>query len=238
MFTKSAEIYDLVYSFKDYQKESEEIKRMLLSKRAAVKSILDIGCGTAEHHKYLKGDFDIDGIDLNEKFISIAQQKNPHGTYTVANMTSFDLNKKYDAIICLFSSIGYLKTINEIEDALQSFSRHLNDKGIVIIEPWFTPKTYSGSHIGITPYDGNDIKICRVTHGHVENNFSILNFQYLLATVKEGIRHFEERHELRLTTKEEMLGAFNTAGFHAEFEERGLIGRGMYFGEKKNIPAC
>jgi len=33
MFTESADIYDLVYSFKDYKKESEEIRTAIKSKR-------------------------------------------------------------------------------------------------------------------------------------------------------------------------------------------------------------
>src|SRR6476646_6634630 len=114
MFTESAEIYDLIYSFKDYQKESEELKLILKSKSPQSKTILDIGCGTAEHHKYLKDSFAIDGIDLSEKFIATARQKNPQGSYTVADMAAFDLNKRYDVIICLFSSIGYLRTFDKI----------------------------------------------------------------------------------------------------------------------------
>ena len=73
MFTESSDIYDLVYSFKDYKKEAEEIAAVIKAKRPGCNTILDIACGTAEHHKYLKETFEIDGIDINEKFIERSQ---------------------------------------------------------------------------------------------------------------------------------------------------------------------
>lgn len=75
MFTDSSDIYDLIYSFKDYEKESNEITEIIKKVRPDCKKILDIGCGTSEHHKYLNKHFVTDGIDLNEKFIEISKQK-------------------------------------------------------------------------------------------------------------------------------------------------------------------
>ena len=64
MFTASSEIYDLVYSFKDYKKESEEITAVIKTKRPDCRTILDIACGTAEHHKYLKDNFEVTDYDF------------------------------------------------------------------------------------------------------------------------------------------------------------------------------
>lgn len=234
MFTESSDIYDLVYSFKNYKKEAEEITAILKTKRPGSKTILDIACGTAEHHKYLKDNFEIDGIDLNEKFIEIAKQKNLSGAYSVADMTKFDLYKKYDVVICLFSSIAYLRSFDSIVSSLKCFNQHLNPNGITIIEPWFTAENSLDRRIDMTTYDKEEIKICRIAHSYPENEFSILNFHYLLATTDEGVRYFQERHEIRRTSTKEMLEAFKEAHFDAMFDEKGLTGRGMYYGIKKN----
>jgi len=234
MFTESSDIYDLVYSFKDYKKEAEEIITIIKTKRPGCKTILDIACGTAEHHKYLKENFEIDGIDINEKFIEIAKLKNVNGSYRVGDMTKFDLDKKYDVVICLFSSIGYLRSFDSIVSALKCFNRHLNPNGLTIIEPWFTAENSFGSRIDMTTYDKEEIKICRISHSYPENEFSILNFHYLLGTIDKGVRYFEERHEVRRTSTKEMLEAFKEAGFDVTFDEKGLTGRGMYYGIKKN----
>ena len=234
MFTESSYIYDLVYSFKDYKKEAEEITAIIKAKRPDCKTILDIACGTAEHHKYLKENFEIDGIDINEKFIEIAKQKNLNGTYSIADMAKFDLDKKYDVVICLFSSIGYLRSFDSIVSALKCFNRHLNPKGLTIIEPWFTAENSLGSRIDMNTYDKEEIKICRIAHSYPENEFSILNFHYLVATIDTSVRYFEERHEVRRTSTKEMFEAFNETDFDVTFDEKGLTGRGMYYGIKKN----
>ncbi len=90
-----------------------------------------------------------------------ASQKNLQG-YSVADMSDFALNKKYDVVICLFSSIGYLKTFEEIVSALKCFNQHLNFNGLLILEPWFTSDNFYKGMISMTTYDKEDIKICRI----------------------------------------------------------------------------
>ena len=230
MYTDSSVYYDLIYSFKDYQKESAAIIEMIKARQPRGRTVLDVGCGTAEHHKYLKEHYEIDGIDLNEQFIQIAATKNKHGNYIVADMRSFHLGKKYDVIICLFSSIGYLKSIAEIVLALRCFKEHLNPNGLIIVEPWFTPEQYHPGKIGMLSYDQPEMKICRMTQSARQNELSQLFIHYLLATAEKGIVHFEELHELRLTTVIEMTDAFQQAGLDANYDQQGLIGRGLYFG--------
>ena len=234
MFSESSDIYDLVYSFKDYKKEAQQITAIIKAKRPACKTLLDIACGTAEHHKYLKENFEIDGIDINEKFVEIARLKNSNGSYHVCDMTKFNLDKKYDVVICLFSSIGYLRSFDSIVSALKCFNQHLNQNGLAIIEPWFTAENSLTVRMDMITYDKEEIKICRTAHSYPENEFSILNFHYLVATIDKGVRYFDERHEVRRTSTEEMFEAFEEAGFEVTFDEKGLTGRGMYYGLKKN----
>lgn len=231
MFTESADLYDLVYSFKDYKKESETIKTAIKSKRPDCKTILDVGCGTAEHHKYLTDEFIIDGLDLNEDFIKLAKVKNPTGSYHISDMTDFHLNKKFDVIICLFSSIGYVKTFENLLSTLHCFKQHLNPEGLVIVEPWFTPDQWYVGKLHMLTHEKDDIKICRMNKSEAVGNLSIINFHYLLGTPENGVRHFEERHELAMFTKDEMKKAFEENGFEVNYDEFGLIGRGMYYGE-------
>ena len=233
MFTDSSDIYDLVYSFKDYAKESDEIIQSIKSKNSTCKSILDVGCGTSEHHKYLSKYFTIDGLDLNEKFIKISKQKNLQGNYFVENIIDFNLNKQYDVITCLFSSIGYLETTYEIVSALKCFSNHLKPDGLIIVEPWFTKENWHNGKIGMLTYDKENIKICRINKSYLADDFSILNFEYLVGTMEHKIQYFKEEHKLRLTSKEEMISAFELANLDVTFDQQGLIGRGMYYGIKK-----
>jgi SAM-dependent methyltransferase len=233
MFTHTSHLYDKIYSFKDYEKESEDIIESICEKRLDCRTILDVGCGTAEHHKYLGQHFGVDGIDLNKEFVAIAERKNPGGRYLVANMIDFDLGTQYDVVLCLFSSIAYLATPEEMLSALKCFHRHLKPNGLAIIEPWFTKENLPEQKVHMLTHEDEDMKICRMNRSAVSGNYSIINFHYLVGTLKEGVRHFEEEHKLRLTSKDEYFDLFRKAGFEVTFEEEGLSGRGIYYAVRK-----
>ena len=106
MSSVTAEIYDAIYAFKDYAGEALKIRQLIAWERPGAKTILDVACGTGEHAKLLSADFEVDGIDLEPKFVEIARAKNPAGNFSIADMRAFDLKKRYDVVQCLFSSIG------------------------------------------------------------------------------------------------------------------------------------
>jgi SAM-dependent methyltransferase len=108
MFGKSTHLYDLAYSFKGYAAESAWVRNEVHSRVPQARSLLDVACGTGKHLEHLRGEFDCQGLDLNPEFVKLAQQRTGvrvHG----ASMDSFDIDGKFDAVVCLFSSIGYTK---------------------------------------------------------------------------------------------------------------------------------
>ena len=232
MFNESSEIYDLVYSFKDYEKESQEIKNTIHERMPTCKTILDVACGTGEHHKFLKDQYQIDGLDLNHIFLERAREKNTVGTYFHADMIQFELDKTYDVILCLFSSIGYARVQDKVINTLNCFYRHLNPNGLVVVEPWLTPEAFEEGRMDLLTYEQDDYKICRMNNSSAEGMLSKIKFHFLLGKKNEGIKHFEELHELGLFTVREMKEAFDQANFQVEFEHKGFMGRGVYYGKK------
>jgi SAM-dependent methyltransferase len=230
MFSKSAQWYDLLYQFKDYQKEADKIFTLLSKIHPEAKSVLDVACGTAEHDRYLSNHYKVDGIDLNDDFIAIAKMKNPKGHYFCSDMIDFDLNCRYDCILCLFSSIGYVKTIENVKKTLSSFKKHLNPNGFVLIEPWFGFDGWKPGTVHMLTAESKERKICRINVSEQEGSLSVLNFHYLVGT-SEGVQHYTERHELGLFSLKEMLEAFKRSGLKAKFDENGIAGRGMYIAQ-------
>src|SRR5437588_12834879 len=104
-FLESAELYDAIYHFKNYQRESERLREIISSTVPAASSLLDVACGTGAHDKFLKDHFQVDGIDLNGRYLDAARARNPAGSYVRADMTDFDLGSRYDVVTCLFSAI-------------------------------------------------------------------------------------------------------------------------------------
>lgn len=231
MFDKTAELYDLIYSFKNYEQESEQICDYIKGLKPDAKDVLDVACGTGMHASYLSRFFQVDGIDLNERFIEIAAERNPDGKFLCRDMTQFQLDKHYDIVMCLFSAIAYVGTYDALIKSLKQFKNHLNQGGIVIVEPWFAPEAWEVGRLDmLTVEDEQNNKICRMSYSAREGQTSILNYQYLIGS-SAGVVHHSERHELALFTVDEMLGAFTDAGMTCEYEPIGISGRGIYMGK-------
>lgn len=228
MFAKTAEFYDLVYSFKNYEQESSQIRDLIRGVNPSARSILDVACGTGQHAQFLAKEFAVDGIDLQPELIEVAQRKVGSGSFSVADMRSFDLGKTYDVVQCLFSSIGYLTKPEDVVSALEAFKKHLNPRGVVIVEPWFSPDVYvAGIPHMAPPVDRPDLKIVRMNVSERDGNLSRLRFQYMIAR-KEGIEHLSEDHELALYSVDEMKSFFAQAGLSVEHDPEGIFGRGLY----------
>jgi SAM-dependent methyltransferase len=227
MFDKTASYYDLIYSSKDYQREANDIQDYLVKVCPQARDILDVACGTGKHAQYLSEYYQVDGIDSNPSFIEIASARNPDGQYYCKDMMKFQLPKQYDVVLCLFSSIAYVKTFDGLVDTLGQLYNHVKASGCLIVEPWFAPDTWESGRYDMLTVEDETHKICRMSHTTREGLVSILHFQYLISSLN-GIEHYKERHELGLFTRNNMLQAFQMAGFTCEYDSVGISGRGMY----------
>src|SRR5512132_504382 len=170
MFTESAAFYDLIYStFKDYVAEVEHITGLLRRLNPQCQTVLDVACGTGEHARLLaaKG-FIVDGVDLDPAFVRIAEQKHPAGKFFTGEMSDFHLSRRYDAVLCLFSSIGYLKTLDRVSRALACFREHLAPSGILLVEPWFPPGVLDPKRIATNAGEANGVRVTRVSRVEIE----------------------------------------------------------------------
>ena len=226
MFSVTAEIYDAIYAFKDYAGEAVKIRHLIARERPGARTILDIACGTGEHARLLSPDFDVDGIDLEQKFVEIARAKNPAGNFSVADMRAFQLEKRYDVVQCLFGSIGYLLTPEDIIAALKCFRSHLAPGGVILVEPWLSAAAYKVGQL-----HKPDLKVCRMNVSKREGDISILHFHYLIAT-NERVRKAEEVHRLALVPAELMAAHFEVAGLRCAFDSVGLFDRGLFIAHR------
>jgi SAM-dependent methyltransferase len=230
VFSASAELYDLIYSgFKDYPAETARLAALIRAAHPAARRILDVACGTAEHARLLTEQygFAVDGLDLDPAFVRIARRKLPAATVYEADMSAFELPERYDVILCLFSSIGYLKTLDAVRSALERFRLHLADGGIVIVEPWFAPAALIPGRIMVNTAEARGLTVCRMSWAQIEGRLSRLHFEYLIGR-PTGIERASEVHELGLFTVEEMQQCFHGAGLDATYDPQGPSGRGLY----------
>ncbi|RYF46182.1 MAG: class I SAM-dependent methyltransferase, partial [Comamonadaceae bacterium] len=98
-------------------------------------SVLDLGCGTGRDlgHLAQKG-YRCLGIDQSEAMVQYARTTYPGVTATVGDLREFSVGERFDAIICLDSSLLYCHTDDELESCLRSCRTHLHPGGLLIAE--------------------------------------------------------------------------------------------------------
>ena len=234
MYSKSQKYYDAIYASegKDYPAEANKVRKFIQKyKQSDGNRLLDVGCGTGIHANLLSKHYQIEGLDIDPKMLSVARKNYPKILFQQGDMVNFKLKSKFDIIVCLFSAIGYVKTKSRLQRTIKNMSQHLLPGGVLLVEPWFTPNQWHPGRIYTTQVNRPDAKIVRMSHSSQKGNVSIIEFQYVIGTSK-GIERDTEFLEMGLFTKKEYLDAFRPAGLKVVHDPKGLDGRGLYIGMK------
>ena len=229
MYTKSAAYYDQLYHFMDHADLAARVRERVLERMPTARTLLDVGCGTGQHLHHLSSRFEVEGVDLNPDLLRIARERCPGVPLHEGDMTTFMLPRRYDVIICLFSSIAYVRTLERMRAAVANFARHLNPGGVALVEPWYTPETFWTDTLTGNVADHGDLKIYWMYTSRRVDRLSVLDIHYLVGQ-PSGVEHFTERHEMGLFTHAEYLTAFRDAGLEPEHEPIGIFRRGLYLG--------
>jgi ubiquinone/menaquinone biosynthesis C-methylase UbiE len=230
MFTESAEFYDAIYAAKkDYRAESAHVAAIVRDAVPGAQTLLDVACGTGEHARWLAGEdgFRVDGVDLDARLLAIAQRKLPRARFHEADMATFRLPGRYDAIVCLFSSIGYACTLERVTATLTRFREHLAPHGVIVVEPWFVPEAFTGGAIYEHTARLGDRTVTRISSSSVEGRRSRIRFDYTVEG-PSGVERMSEEHVMGLFTTVEMLDCFRAAGLVATHDPTGLTDRGLF----------
>ena len=233
IFRHRAELYDLIYHWKDYAKEAARVRELLRSEGVRQGGrVVEAACGSGSYLKELSADYELSGFDINPAILAVAQRKVPECPLFVADMRELSLERPVDAILCLFSSIGYVFPEADLERVARAFFSNLLPGGVVVVEPWLSPKPGLDGFVSQQTYDSDRLKLCRASVHRVEGDYSKIAFHWLV-TRPGGVEHFIDEHTLRLYTRGEMASAFESAGFEVRFEEEGLMpGRGLLVAKK------
>ena len=230
-----AKYYDRFYSFKDYLDEAVRLQNLIIRYlKSEGNSLLDVGCGTGLHLKHLKNDFSCTGVDVSKSMLKIARKNAKGVTFKEADMKTLKLGKQFDIIVCLLSSIGYVKTVTSLEKTIQKFSKHLKKGGLALIEPSHAKSTYVNGEPRITTYNGKEVKIARVNFTKLRQATAVLNMHILIAERGKDAKYFVDKHELGLFGINYTLKVMKAAGLKSKYLKNGLMpGRELFVGIKK-----
>jgi SAM-dependent methyltransferase len=232
MFEHTAHLYDLIYeaSGKDYASESAALDALIRERKPRARTLLDVACGTGAHLAHLRERYEVIGVDLDPAMVQEARRHLGSDVVFQGDMRSLRLGTTFDAVLCLFSSIGYVRGTDELDAAVASMAAHLNPGGVLIVDGWVRPDAWRDGIWGaIDTAEDDDVKVVRVSRSSREGSLTRLEMHHLVAT-PEGIEHVVDHHELTLFEPGSYEDAFERAGLRTEVVAGPLEHRDRYVG--------
>lgn len=228
-----ARVYDLVHQGKgkDYAREADDLADLVTTRVPGARSLLDVACGTGLHLTHLAGRFErVEGLELSLDMLAAARHRNPDTAIHHGDMSDFVLGTTYSAVTCMFSSIGHMADQSELDAALGTFAAHTEPGGVVVVEPWWFPDTFTPGYVGAAVVEAEGKTVSRVSHSRLEDGATRIDVHYLVAEPGRDIEHLSESHRITLFTRSAYELAFTRAGLDTEYLPGGPSGRGLFVG--------
>jgi len=242
---RRSDVYDAIYTaMKDYCIEASkvlDIAERITGKKAKDITLLDVACGTGLHLEYFAAWFKrVTGTDVSPEQLKAARKRLPDVNFVRSDMLTLNLGTPgflgpnpalYDVVTCLFSAIGHMQDVEQLQTAIDNMVKHLHLGGVLIVEPWLTPDIWQPGHISMETVDKDGFKVARVSRSTREGRITTLEMEHLVGA-PEGTEHYVEVMPVALFTQEEYEEAFRHAGLEVTFDPDGLSdnGRGIYIG--------
>ena len=201
-YEKFAYAYDQMMRNVNYQRWGDYIESLFSTYGCKPKTILDVACGTGALTVLLalRG-YQMTGIDRAIGMLNIAREKAEEQQLEIefhhGDMLNFQLDRKFDAILCTYDSINYASNENDLTSTFKTVSEHLEPEGLFTFDvtternivEHFHNKTFSENHQDYSYIWKNNYfyqsKMCRT---------------FLTFFIREGelFRRYEEVHQQRI----------------------------------------
>jgi SAM-dependent methyltransferase len=229
-FETIAGYYDALYvNDAEYAAEATRVRELLTRHGVPAQgALLILACGTGGHIPYFRDDYRVSGLDLSEDMLAVARRKFPDIRLHRGNLIDFALDARFDALICLYGSIGFVRTVANLRAALRRSAAHLRPGGIALITPWSTAEQFQPLVVaGAT--DRPELKVARMEQVRLkEPGLVEVTFHHLVG--RDGdVTYHRQSMELGLFARQDYVSAMTAAGLDVVQEYTGADVRGGAF---------
>lgn len=190
--------------------------RKASAERRKAPLVLDLACGTGTIAVELaRRGYRVIGLDLSEEMLAVADAKARQAGvevfFTRQDLRSFRLPEKADAAVCLFDSLNYLTSPEDLEKAFRRVAAALAAGAPFLFDlhteyrlRWYGETTFA--------YRGDDIAYIWESEYDPEKRLCTMELTLFVRQPDGRYARFEEVHEERAHTSGEVESALRRAG--------------------------
>ncbi|GIX06004.1 MAG: methyltransferase [Candidatus Poribacteria bacterium] len=218
-YRRFAYAYDRMMSNVDYDRWVRYMVELFEYYGPMPRRVLDLACGTGSIAIPLaQRGFQVTGIDRAPEMLEVAEKKAKRAgvsvEWRVGDMRNFTVEDPFDAVLCLYDSINYALTREELEAVFESVHRALVPGGLWIFDvttehnivEHFHGETFSENHPDFT-YIWKNVylrteKICRT------------ELTFFLRNESGSFDRYIELHLQKIFEVGEIKRSLDRTGFH------------------------
>jgi SAM-dependent methyltransferase len=212
-----ARYYDLIYAGKPYAGEARFVHDLL---GGGSDRLLDVACGSGRHaREFAQLGWEVTGVDYSADLLAHAAASGI--SVYEQDMRALDVpGAPFDAVTCLFDSIGYPQDNEGIVAALSGMRRHLTPGGRVAVEFLHGPAMLAHADpVRVRRFELPDGgRLLRVSETEIDATAMTMHVSYELVELAADGRfeRAEERQSNRFFAVEEMRALMALAGLRVE----------------------
>jgi SAM-dependent methyltransferase len=212
--------YDRWHHNKDYPAEVAQLGKVF-SEAGRVESVLDLGCGTGRHLELLaEAGHRVVGVDRSPTMVAAARSRlarfAPRAAVVESDVLDTTLEDTFDAVIMMFSVLGYQVTTDGLLAAIGVAHRHLGPGGLLLFDILDGAVVLrDGAVGGVTLVTDGDRQLLRATTGTLRVEEQIYELRMRLWALDGGrlTEQIEESHPLRFFLPRELELLLRAGGF-------------------------
>jgi SAM-dependent methyltransferase len=131
-YERFGEFYDAVMG--DRRAAAEQVVELIRAAKPDAKNVLELGCGTGSILKCLQDAYEVSGLDISGKMLSVARKKVPRSKLFRQDMVDFRIDGRFDVIFCVFDSLNHVRRFSDWKKVFAAVHRHLLPGGCFIFD--------------------------------------------------------------------------------------------------------
>jgi SAM-dependent methyltransferase len=127
-----AKFYDRLMS--DSSLRSKQVMRCIERYDPTASSLLELGCGTGAVLYGLSAVGSLAGMDISPNMLDLARARLPGAEFMQGDISSFDLGRRFDVIVCTYDVLNHLPEFNRWISCFACAGKHLIAGGLFIFD--------------------------------------------------------------------------------------------------------